>query len=88
MAEVTIRMISNPVTGKRDIYIEYESEDDALPHEHEKEHKGIIEQLLGKGILQPDDVGQVKVGRVQPGAAPTTQVDNGPEREAQANNQK
>lgn len=84
MAEVTIRMISNPVTGKRDIYIEYESEDDALPHEHEKEHRGIIEQLLGKGILQPDDVGQIKVGRVQPGATPETQVDNGPEREAQA----
>lgn len=85
MAEVTIRMISNPLTGKRDIYIEYESEDDALPHEHEKEHKGIIEQLLGKGILQPDDVGQIKVGRVQPGTGPTTQIENAPEREAQGN---
>jgi hypothetical protein len=88
MAELTIRMISNPVTGKRDIYIEYESEEDALPHEHEKEHKDIIEQLLGKGILQPDDVGQVKVGRVRPGAAPQAQVEHGPEREAQATNQK
>jgi hypothetical protein len=74
MGEVTIRMISNSTTGKRDIYIEYESEDDALPHEHEKEHKGIIEQLMGKGILKPNELGEVKVGRVQ--ANPTAETPN------------
>lgn len=72
MGEVTIRLVSNKVTGKRDIYIEYESDDDALPHEHEKEHKGIVEQLLGKGILRPEEAGEVKVGRVQATPTPAT----------------
>lgn len=69
MAEMTIRLVSNPKTGKRDIYIDYESEDDALPHEHESDHKDILEQLLGQGILSGDDVGNIRVGRVQPQAA-------------------
>ncbi len=83
MAEMTIRLVSNPKTGKRDIFIDYESEDDALPYEHEQDHHDIVEQLLGQGILDPDDVGQIKVGRVRPEPAKREQVTEGPGREAE-----
>jgi hypothetical protein len=69
MAEVTIRLVANPRTGKRDIYIDYTSEEDALPHEHEKDHRRVVEELLGKGILDEDEVGEVNVQRVKPGSA-------------------
>lgn len=69
MAECTIRLVSNPKTGKRDIYIDYDSEDDALPHEHEKDHRALVEKLLGQGILSPDDLGQIVVQRGEPGLA-------------------
>lgn len=84
MAEVTIRMVSNPKTGKRDIYIDYEGEDDSLPMEHENDHRDIVEQLLGQGVLDPDDIGQIKVGRVQPAPAKREPVENAPERETES----
>ena len=84
MADVTIRLVSNPKTGKRDIYIDYESEDDALPFEHEEDHRDVVEKLLGQGILDPDDIGQVKVGRVQPDAPKRESVTEDPEREKQS----
>lgn len=62
MAEVTIRLRHNPRTGEREVVIHYESESDALPHEHERDHRALAEALLG----QPLDnlLGGVKVDRV------------------------
>jgi hypothetical protein len=68
MAEVTIRLIYNLETGKKDIYIDYESDADALPVEHEQQHRQLVEKLLGKGILKPGEAGDIVVGRVQPQA--------------------
>ena len=42
--------------------ISYESEDDALPHEHERDHRALAEQLLGQKL--DDDVGDIIVERV------------------------
>ena len=63
MADITIRMIFNLETGKKDILIDYEGDEDALPFEHEKRHRQIVQHLLGKGVLQPKDVGEVIVRR-------------------------
>lgn len=63
MADITVRMIFNRKSGKKDIWIDYESDDDALPIEHEKRHREIVEQLLGQGVLTPDELGQVQVSR-------------------------
>ncbi|MEM1347602.1 MAG: hypothetical protein AAGI01_03535 [Myxococcota bacterium] len=84
MPEVKIRMVSNPKTGKRDIFIDYEADDDALPMEHESDHKDIVEQLLGEGILQPDDVGNVTWTRVRPEPAQREAITEEPEKDAQA----
>ena len=42
------------------------SEPDSLPIEHEQDHRRIVERLLGKGVLQDDELGEVEVRRVQP----------------------
>ncbi|MBA2664498.1 MAG: hypothetical protein H0U74_19580 [Bradymonadaceae bacterium] len=69
MAQLTIRLVSNAKSGKRDIIIDHESERDALPFEHEQEHRDLIEKLLGQGILQPGEVGEVIIQRIRPGQA-------------------
>jgi len=69
MAEVTIRFRFNRKTGQKEMVISYESEEDALPHEHERDHRALAEQLLGRKL--DDDVGDIIVERVtkkQPGA--------------------
>jgi hypothetical protein len=78
-AEIKIHMKFNVETGKKDIVIEYDTEDDALPYEHEQRHREILEQLIGKGILKPDDVGNVKVGRVEGQKGSTTQQQDAPQ---------
>ena len=65
MADITINLVYNLETGKQDIYVDFVSDDDALPIEHERDHRQLIEQLIGKGVLKPNDVGQVKVSRLR-----------------------
>lgn len=50
MAEVTIRFRYNKRTGKNEIVIGYESDSDALPHEHERDHRALAEELLGRKL--------------------------------------
>src|SRR3954465_9839264 len=48
MAELTIRLRRDPETGKHDILIDMESDQDALPHEHEQMHREDLLKLIGK----------------------------------------
>ena len=66
MSDITIRLVYNLNTGKKDVYIDLHSDADALVMEHEKDHRQVVEQLLGKGVLTPDDVGEVRVSRISP----------------------
>ena len=63
MGEIQIRFRMNMETGKKDILIEYDGDEDAMRHEHEREHRRIVETLVGKGVLREDEVGDVKVQR-------------------------
>lgn len=47
MAEITIRFRHNKATGKRELVIHLESDDDVLGHEHERDHRRLVERLLG-----------------------------------------
>ncbi len=79
MAEVTIRLRHNPRTGEREVVIHYESESDALPHEHERDHRALAEALLGQKL--GDDVGSVRVERVAK-QAPGAESEASPEGDA------
>ena len=57
MAEMTIRLQSDPVTGKKNITILLRSDDDALPHEHEQQHAALVEKLIQGGVLKAERAG-------------------------------
>jgi len=63
VGEIQIRFRMNMETGKKDILIEYDGDEDAMRHEHEREHRRIVETLVGKGVLREDEVGDVQVKR-------------------------
>jgi hypothetical protein len=63
MAEMTIRLRCDPATGKKDIIISLRSDADSLPHEHEQQHRALVEKLIDKGLLQASEVGQIVVER-------------------------
>jgi hypothetical protein len=63
MPHVTIRLRCDPATGKKDIIISMRSDEDALPHEHEQQHRAIVEKVLGGGLVKPSELGQILVER-------------------------
>jgi hypothetical protein len=77
VSDITIRFRYNPKTGKRQMVVHYESEEDLLPHEHERDHRAMVEALLGRPIGQDEEIvvervekpGQAEVGEQPAGAA-------------------
>ena len=64
LAEMTIKLVYNLNTGKQDVFVDFVSDVDALPIEHEQDHRKVIEKLLGQGILKADEVGDIKINRL------------------------
>jgi hypothetical protein len=64
MAEVTLRLRVNPETGRREIVIDYTSDSDALPLEHEEEHRLLAGKVVEGGLNGP----KVKVSRESDGS--------------------
>jgi hypothetical protein len=62
MAQLTIRLRRDPDTGMPDIVVSLRSDEDALPQEHERQHKRLVESLIG-GPLPDDGEGRVVVER-------------------------
>jgi hypothetical protein len=56
MAEITIRFRHNKTTGKRELVIHLESDSDVLGHEHERDHRRLVEQLIGQPLDADDDI--------------------------------
>lgn len=63
MAEITISLRTNPRTGKKDIIIGMRSDEEALPHEHEQQHRAIVDKLIHGGIIKATELGQIVVER-------------------------
>lgn len=67
MAEVILRLRVDPETGKKHVIVKYHSEADALPMEHEADHKRIVDQLIAKGALKAHELGEIIVERLDEG---------------------
>ena len=74
MAEVTLRLRTDPQTGKKSVVIQYASDTDALPMEHEADHKRIVDQLIEAGALSEDDRDAVVIERLPEESAPEAEV--------------
>jgi hypothetical protein len=63
MAELTIRLQVDPQTGKKNVILSYRSDEDALPLEHEEEHRQLVDQLIEGGALRAAELGEIIVER-------------------------
>lgn len=83
MAEINIRLIYNLETGKKDIYIDFESDADALPIEHEDAHRDIVEKLIGQKVITEGEAGDIILRRVEPQrtGSQRTEETSGPEKQ-------
>jgi hypothetical protein len=63
MAELVIHLQIDPETGKKNLIIEYESDSDMLPHEHEEEHRRLLDQVVEGGMVKAEDLGKVVIRR-------------------------
>jgi hypothetical protein len=68
MAEITIRFRHNRVTGRRELVIHLESDSDVMQHEHEGDHRRLVENLIGQKLSDDTDV---IVQRVEKTSTPT-----------------
>jgi len=55
MPSARIRLEIDPQTKKRTIVISYESDSDALPHEHEEAHRALLQKLFDGGLANAGD---------------------------------
>ena len=63
MSKIKIHIKINHETGLRDITIEYDSVEDILPIEHEQRHMEIVHELIDSGVIESNDVGEIKIVR-------------------------
>ena len=54
MPGLTLRLVVDPATGRRELIVELEREPDALPVEHEEAHRHLARALVGSTPLARD----------------------------------
>ena len=63
MAELNIHLQIDPETGKKNLIIEYDSDADMLPVEHEEEHRRLVNEIVEGGLVKAEELGKVVVKR-------------------------
>jgi hypothetical protein len=84
MAEMTIRLIPDPDTGKKNIIISLKSDEDAMPHEHEQSHRSLVDKLLEKGLVKESELGNITVEREEEKPIEVPPVSTPPQGQKQA----
>ena len=85
MAEMTIQLQTDPVTGKKDIIVSLKSDEDSLPHEHEQAHRALVEKLIEGGVITAAEIGKVVVAREE--AAPSGEAQKSDQQQEQRESQ-
>lgn len=86
MATLILRLEVDPNTKKKNVWVKYESDSDALPIEHEEQHKQIVEALLKGGKVKAEELGTITIEREGQGPVTEGKKDEAPaNREAAAN---
>ena len=83
MAQMTIRLQRDPTTGKQNIIISLSSDADAMPHEHEQQHRALVDKLIQGGIVKAAEVGKVVVEREEDSREPAVPAGNEPQGQRQ-----
>ncbi len=83
MAEMIIRLIPDPKTGKKNIIISLHGDEDTLPHEHEQAHRAIVDKLLGQAKIKATEIGQITIEREQDEKQPAAPSSTGTQEQRQ-----
>lgn len=78
MATMILRLEIDPVTKKKNVIVKLDSDSDALPAEHEEQHKRLVEALIAGGKVKPEDLGTITITREGQGAAVTEKPNEAP----------
>jgi hypothetical protein len=78
MAEMTIRLVCDPDTGKKNIIVSLRSDADALPLEHEQLHQALVNKLVSGGLLKASEAGQIIVEREETKGTPAATESTAP----------
>lgn len=82
MATMTLRLEIDPLTKKKNVWVKLESDSDALPGEHEEQHKRLVEALIAGGTVKPEELGTLVIEREGQGAVqPEKPAENPAQRE-------
>jgi len=84
MAELEIRLQIDPVTGKKNLILSYESDSDALPMEHEEEHRRLVNRLIEGGSISASELGELIIEREGAGVVAEPQEEHAPLEEREA----
>jgi hypothetical protein len=87
MAQMTIRLQRDPTTGKQNIIVSLRSDEDALPHEHEQQHRALVDKLIEGGLLKASEVGKVIVERGEEEKEPAVPAGNAQQGQRRAQGQ-
>jgi hypothetical protein len=87
MAELTIRLLPDPKTGKKNIVISMKSDEDALPHEHEQQHRALVDKLINGGLIKAEELGTITVTREEEAKEPAIPSGQTPQGERRAQTQ-
>jgi hypothetical protein len=68
MATMILRLEIDPLTKKKNVWVKLESDSDALPMEHEEQHKRLVEALIAGGTVKPEELGTLVIEREGQGA--------------------
>jgi len=49
---LTLRLETDPATGRRDLYLDLTGDEDLLPHEHEQLHRRLLEQVFQTDLAE------------------------------------
>lgn len=68
MAKLTITLTRD--AGRTEIFVDYQSDEDALPYEHEVDHRRLVAQLFPELVFTEDRNAAVRVERERPAQEP------------------
>jgi hypothetical protein len=70
MAKITISLTRAPGSGRFTIRVDYCSDDDAMPHEHEIQHRRVVAELLPTLEFTESWDAPIRVERERPAQEP------------------
>jgi hypothetical protein len=84
MPEMRIHLRLDRETGKKVVTVDLRTDPDTLPHEHEQQHRALVDQLLERGIQGELEGGDLTVEREnkEPTVAPRATTQPASQRQA------